>query len=108
MRKWYILILLIGLFFKPQFSWATVGDPIKIACVGNSITYGSGIVDREHNAYPAQLRAMLGEGYEVRNFGVGGATLLNKGDKPYRKTEAYADALRFKPDIVFIKLGTND
>ncbi|HLT50680.1 MAG TPA: GDSL-type esterase/lipase family protein, partial [Arenibacter sp.] len=108
MKNWFVLFLLMGLFFTSPFSWATFKDPIKIACVGNSITYGSGVANREHNAYPAQLQAMLGSGYQIRNFGVGGATLLNKGDKPYRKTQAYTDALQFKPDVVFIKLGTND
>lgn len=108
MKNWFVLFLLMGFFFTSPYSWATFRAPIKIACVGNSITYGSGVANREHNAYPAQLLAMLGSGYQVQNFGVSGATLLNKGDKPYRNTEAYTDALQFKPDIVFIKLGTND
>lgn len=81
---------------------------IKIACIGNSITYGSGVANREKNAYPGQLQSLLGTSYEVENFGVSGATLLKKGDKPYWKTEGYAGALKFGPDIVFIKLGTND
>ena len=58
-------------------------SPIKIACVGNSITYGAGMVNREKNAYPAQLQSMLGDGYEVRNFGVNGTTPLKNGDFPY-------------------------
>lgn len=81
---------------------------VKIACVGNSITYGAGIVNREVNSYPAQLQAMLGDGYEVRNFGVSGTTLLTKGDYPYIKTSIYKQALEYQPNIVFIKLGTND
>lgn len=80
----------------------------KIACVGNSITYGSGIANRKQNSYPAQLQAMLGEAFEVRNFGVSGRTLLSKGDLPYIKTSEYQQVLAFQPDIVFIKLGTND
>jgi lysophospholipase L1-like esterase len=82
--------------------------PKRIACVGDSITYGAGVEQREVNNYPAQLGRMLGEGYQVRNFGVSGATLLKQGDKPYIKQKAYTDALEFKPDIVIIKLGTND
>ena len=81
---------------------------IKIACVGNSITYGAGIANREKNAYPVQLQNLLGFGYEVQNFGVSGRTLLKKGDKPYWETKAYKKALKFNPDIVYIKLGTND
>lgn len=81
---------------------------VKIACVGNSITFGSGVANREKNAYPEQLQNLLGIPFEVQNFGVSGATLLKKGDKPYWETGVYTEALQFAPDIVFIKLGTND
>ena len=82
---------------------------IKIACIGNSITYGSGIKDRANDSYPAVLCRLLGaDKYDVRNYGVGARTLLNKGDHPYMKEQAYRDALAFNPDIVTIKLGTND
>ena len=82
---------------------------IKIACIGNSITYGSGIKDRARDSYPAVLNRLLGnDEYDVRNYGIGGRTMLNKGDRPYMKEQAYRDALAFEPDIVTIKLGTND
>lgn len=82
--------------------------PKRIACVGDSITFGAAIKDRVKNCYPAQLGRMLGEKFEVRNFGVNGATLLKKGDKPYWKLKAYANARDFQPEVVVIKLGTND
>lgn len=81
---------------------------VKVACIGNSITYGAGIENRDHMSYPAQLQAWLGNQYEVRNFGVSGATLLKKGDKPYWKEPQFQQAIDFAPDIVIIKLGTND
>lgn len=81
---------------------------IKIACVGNSITYGAGVANREKNSYPKQLQNMLGDRYELMNFGVSGTTLLKKGNSPYWNTDAYKKALQSQPDIVFIKLGTND
>ncbi|MBW8334010.1 MAG: hypothetical protein K0M40_18455, partial [Prolixibacteraceae bacterium] len=83
-------------------------EKTRIACVGNSITYGAAIENRETNSYPAQLSAMLGDSYEVRNFGVSGTTLLRKGDISYRETTEYQQALQFQPNWVFIKLGTND
>ncbi|TKC07388.1 GDSL-type esterase/lipase family protein [Pedobacter frigoris] len=98
------LLFALNLCFNTGFAQSV----IKIACVGNSITYGSGIVDREKNAYPAQLQAMLGTNYQVMNFGVSGTTLLKKGNIPYWNTPAYKKALESKPDVVFIKLGTND
>ena len=81
---------------------------IKVACVGNSVTYGYGIENRETNCYPAQLQQMLGDAYEVENFGHSGATLLNKGYRPYTQQEAYQKALRFAGDYVIIHLGLND
>lgn len=101
-RSCLLLILLSGIL-------VAYGAPrTKIACVGNSITYGSGIGNREKNSYPAQLQAILGTDYEVRNFGVSGRTLLSKGDLPYIKTQEYQNVLTYNPDIIFIKLGTND
>src|SRR5271168_4090727 len=81
-------------------------DPIRVACVGDSITFGAGVT--KGWPYPAQLGRMLGSGYDVRNFGVSGATLLRAGDKPYDKQKAFPAALAFKPDIVILMLGTND
>ena len=83
-------------------------DKIKVACVGNSITYGTGVADREVNAYPVKLQGMLGDKYEVGNFGKPGATLLNKGHRPYTQQQEYKDALAFAGDIVVIHLGIND
>lgn len=83
-------------------------EPVKVACVGNSITYGYGLENRERECYPSVLGEMLGEGYEVRNFGINSRTLLYKGDLPYVKEKIFRKALDFRPDIVIIKLGTND
>lgn len=84
----------------------TPPGPVRVACVGDSITFGYGIA--KGKTYPDQLGRLLGEGYDVRNFGVSGSTLLKKGDQPYVKESAYAKALEFGPQIVIIKLGTND
>lgn len=83
-------------------------EKLRIACVGNSITYGAKIENREQNSYPAQLASLSGEEFDVQNFGKNGATLLRRGDLPYWNTDEYKRALAFTPDIVFIKLGTND
>lgn len=80
----------------------------RVACVGNSITDGHGIDMADVQGYPAQLQRQLGSGYCVRNFGVSGRTLLNHGDRPYMKEKAWAEAKAFEPDIVVVKLGTND
>jgi len=103
----FLLLFSTSLFSQPV-DLSKYTNPVKVACIGNSITYGSGIDNRPLNSYPAQLQRMLGENWIVRNFGVGGRTLLKKGDNPYWKEEAYSQAKAFLPDVVVIKLGTND
>lgn len=83
-------------------------DAIRVGCIGNSITDGHGIDMASAYGYPAELQKLLGNGYWVKNFGVSARTLLNKGDHPYMQEMAWRDALAFKPDVVIIKLGTND
>ena len=83
-------------------------EPLRVACLGDSITFGAGVPDRERNSYPAQLGYRLGDGYEVRNFGVGGATLLRSADTPYIETEAWRSAFEWAPDVAVVMLGTND
>ena len=67
MKKKNTLLLFLCLFSL----WAVAQEkkPVKIACVGNSITYGSGIKNQFQNSYPGVLSQLLGEGYDVRNFG---------------------------------------
>lgn len=91
-----------------SFAVAFGSKPQRVACIGNSITYGSCIADREKQSYPAQLSRMLGNDYQVANFGNPGTTLLRKGHKPYMEQSEFAAALAFRPDIAVIHLGVND
>lgn len=99
-----ILLMLLLMFSISAYTQ----ERVKVACVGNSVTYGYLLPDREYNAYPFQLERLLGDRYEVRNFGKSGATLLSKGHKPYIEQEEYKQALDFAADIVIIHLGLND
>ncbi len=100
----FCIALLSPLFFFAQEK----NDVIKVACVGNSVTYGYGHKNPAETSYPTRLQNMLGDGYEVRNFGHSGATLLSKGHRPYINLPEYKAALDFEPDIVVIHLGLND
>ncbi len=85
-----------------------VEPKIKVSCVGNSITYGMRLDDRERESYPVRLQEMLGDRYEVGNFGKSGATLLRHGHRPYFEQEEFRQAMEFAGDIVVIHLGIND
>ena len=101
--KRVILALLLAL---PLF--ATAQEKTKVACIGNSVTYGYGHNSPAETSYPSQLQRLLGEEYTVGNFGKSGATLLNKGHRPYTQQPEYSAALAFAPDIAIIHLGLND
>lgn len=106
MRKIYSAILLAAFILAASQVWAA--DKIKVACVGNSVTYGYKIPDREVNCYPAQLQRMMGEGYDVRNFGRSSATMTHRSPMWYMGLDECRAALSFKPDLVVIHLGLND
>lgn len=74
--------------------------PIKVACVGDSITQDS--------EYPTDLQTMLGSNYTVGNFGSRESTVLRISWKPYMNQPEFQNAMDFNPDIVVIMLGTND
>ena len=98
--------LLILLFVLPLLAFAQ--EPKRVACIGNSVTYGYGHKSPSETSYPAQLQQLLGDDYVVRNFGHSGATLLSKGHRPYINLPEYKAALEFAPDIAIIHLGLND
>jgi sialate O-acetylesterase len=102
MRKVYSFIFLLF----SAFCFAQ--SPIKVACIGNSVTYGYGHANPNETSYPQQLSKLLGDGYKVGNFGKSGATLLNKGHRPYTQQPECKAALEFAPDIAVIHLGLND
>jgi acyl-CoA thioesterase I len=82
---------------------------VKVACIGNSITEGYGLTDARTEAYPARLKALLGNGYTVQNDGASGRTMLKSDARnSYWKFGKLGAALALKPDIVTIELGTND
>ena len=83
-------------------------SPVKIACIGASITAGALLENPEMNSYPAQLQHLIGNTFQVTNFGESSCTLLRRGDHPYWNTTKYKQVLADKPDIVFIDLGGND
>lgn len=85
-----------------------MNDLINISCVGDSLTYGYLVEDREVNCYPAVLNDLLGDNFVVANFGVNGHTMLKSADAPYWNHENFKYSCLINPDIVIIMLGSND
>lgn len=81
---------------------------VKVACIGDSITYGTLVSARKKNCYPAKLQQLLGDRYMVMNYGVSAHAMLKTSDKPYWEHRYFQESQEFAPDIVLILLGTND
>ena len=81
---------------------------VRVACVGDSLTYGYGVSNWVKNNYPTQLGGMLGDGYCVNNYGYSGHTVSKSGDRPYTSEKLYRQSIDFAPNIVIIMLGSND
>jgi sialate O-acetylesterase len=100
------LILLFVLLWT--LGLTSYSQEVRVACIGNSVTFGAGLKNPAKESYPSVLQDLLGQKYEVKNFGLSGATLLKKGHRPYCKTKQFQDAMSFKPDIAIVHLGLND
>ncbi len=83
-------------------------EVIRVACVGDSITEGYGFAVQSKTGYPVMLDSILGADYRVLNSGRSATTLQQKGDFPYWICKEFSNVFAFNPDIIVIKLGTND
>jgi len=83
------------------------GSPFKVACIGDSITYGS-MVSPGYDDYPTVLGRLLGKRFTTGNFGAVAMNLCKSTGYSYFTTQQFKDAKAFAPDVVTIMLGTND
>ena len=81
---------------------------IRIACIGDSLTWGFSLPDPWRQSYPALLQERLGVDYAVRNFGCNGASVRCDANLPYVESLAYGESRAWNPDIVLLMLGSND
>jgi|GEM_PF-252612 len=81
---------------------------IRVACVGDALPYGQGLMNKLKFAFPVQLGTMLGVKWEVRNFSVPAATVRRQGKKPFANDPALEEALAWKPDAVLFSFGINE
>lgn len=95
-----LIVVLCGIAVFSFVETRVEGNPIRVACIGDSITFGSG--------YPAKLNDLLGSNYTVANFGVSGSTVSTRSNMPYMNQPQFQEALDYHPNIVVIMLGTND
>jgi acyl-CoA thioesterase I len=100
-------VFLIFSFFAVILS-SCKPETIRVACVGDSITEGHGLAVASKTGYPVVLDSILGDTYTVLNAGRSATTLQRKGNFPFWIAKEFSNVYAFQPDIIVIKLGTND
>jgi len=109
-----VVVVVVVMMMMMMMATVSMGDRVQaklVACLGASNTYGYGLANRSAECYPAQMARILrafDPTWEVRNFGVNGTCVLQKGTLPYIRQGACSEALACHPDIVVIQLGGND
>lgn len=99
--------LLYAVLEIPRKEKAFLGKK-RIACVGDSITFGTGVIwNRKRDAWPYQLGRLLGEKYQVVNYGISGASVQKESDKPYR-ADFMKNVEQMETEAVILMLGSND
>lgn len=106
-----------GLFIAPKIMYAVLEIPRKekalpgkkkIVCLGDSITFGTGVIwHRKRDAWPYMLERLLGEEYQVLNYGISGASVQKESDKPYR-SDFMKSVTGMKTEAIILMLGSND
>jgi len=112
-----IIILIVAggfayLYFNGMSGMSNTSEPqegqIRIACAGDSTTYGHGISGWPRNNYPTVLQNLLGENYHVNNYGVSSFAVQKNADRSYRTLPHYQESLAYDADYVVFMMGSND
>lgn len=112
-----IIILIVAggfayLYLNGMSGMSNTSEPkegqIKIACAGDSTTYGHGISGWPKNTYPTVLQNLLGDAYHVNNYGVSSFAVQESADRSYRTLPHYQESLSYDADYVVFMMGSND
>jgi len=112
-----IIILIVAggfayLYFNGMSGMSNTSEPkegqIKIACAGDSTTYGHGVSGWPENNYPTVLQNLLGDAYHVNNYGVSSFAVQESADRSYRTLPHYQESLAYDADYVVFMMGSND
>lgn len=102
MKKIYLLFIVLTILSSCSMK------TLRVACIGDSITEGAGLAIQSKTSYPVVLDSLLGKKYDVLNCGRSATTLQKEGDFPYWISKEFSNVFVYKPNIIIIKLGTND
>lgn len=108
-----LLLLAAAAFIYKSIMWPKImqigSGPIRVSCVGDSITFGQGVfLHRRQWSYQAFLAEILGKQYTFLNYGLSNRTLLPVGKDYYFKEKIGKIAWNARADILIFMLGTND
>lgn len=114
MSKWrrtIIIFVSAAMLFTTAALARPVVDPEQhtVACIGDSLTFGTGSNEPGTESWPAVLAQKTGKlDLDTLNFGVYGSTVEMFTPWSYNDTWTFANSLRSDADVFLILLGSND
>lgn len=103
----FFMVLVVVLAITAGISSST-HRKLRVACVGDSTTWGTHATRAEGVTYPDYLAKLGRRTLRVRNFGVGATTLLRRSGHAWCDTGELERTIAFHPDIVVIMFGVNE
>lgn len=104
---WGFLVLAIASAIVAKSGFATQ-PKLRVACIGDSTTWGTHATRADGVTYPDCLAKMGRRRLLVRNFGVGSTTLLRRSGRAWCDTGELERAIDFKPDVLIVMFGVNE
>ena len=89
----------------------TVKNSYKVACCGDSLTYGHAW---PNEAYPVYINDYAEHVFEIKNCAENGLSITGYGgsynnpNQRYQLRDVYNTSISFNPDVVILGLGSND
>ncbi|MBF0432588.1 MAG: prolyl oligopeptidase family serine peptidase [Fibrobacteria bacterium] len=100
-------IFILCIFFSVFL--VSLSAQVKVACVGNSLTYSLAWDPVNDPRLVARLGRLMGDDYDVHKpFAQPGRTALRNAKWSIWKEQEFKDIFTWKPNIITIMLGTND
>lgn len=104
---WGLLALAIASAIVAQSGFSR-RPKLRVACIGDSTTWGTHATRAEGVTYPDCLAKLGRRSLLVRNFGVGSTTLLRRSGRAWCDTGELERTIDFRPDVLIVMFGVNE
>lgn len=108
-RRLLFFLAALVLFSSAALALTSEPETLSVACVGDSLTFGTGARNPFTDNWPAVLERTEGSlALDTMNFGVYGRTVSAHPLSGYTATRSYRQSMGAGADVYLVMLGSND